>query len=36
MPIISPFECTDICGYSSVLRDLKNNILKELIDNIFK
>lgn len=36
MPIIYPFECTDICCYSSVLRDLKNNILKELIDNIFK
>lgn len=35
-PFMNQLECTDICGYSSVLRDLKNNILKELIDNIFK
>lgn len=36
IPFMNQLECTDICGYSSVLRDLKNNILKELIDNIFK
>lgn len=35
-PFMNQLECTDICGYSSVLRDLKNNILNELIDNIFK
>ena len=29
-PFMNQLECTDICGYSSVLRDLKNNILKEL------
>lgn len=35
-PFMNQLECTDICSYSSVLRDLKNNIIKELIDNIFK
>ena len=38
--ILSPFmnniECTNICGYSSVLGNLKNNILKELTKDDFK
>ena len=29
-PFMNNIECTNICGYSSVLGDLKNNILKEL------
>lgn len=28
-------ECTNICGYSSVLGNLKNNILNELTEDIF-
>ena len=38
--ILSPFmnniECTNICGYSSVSGNLKNNILKELTKDDFK
>ena len=38
--ILSPFmnniECTNICEYSSVLGNLKNNILKELTKDDFK
>ena len=29
-PFMNNIECTNICGYSSVLGNLKNNILKEL------
>lgn len=29
-PFMNKIECTNICGYSSVLGNLKNNILKEL------
>ena len=29
-PFMNKVECTNICGYSSVLGNLKNNILKEL------
>ena len=34
-PFMNNIECTSICGYSSVLDDLKNNILKELLKDIF-
>lgn len=34
-PFMNKIECTNICGYSSVLTDLKNNILNELTKDIF-
>lgn len=34
-PFMNNIECTNIGGYSSVLDDLKNNILKELLKEIF-
>ena len=34
-PFMNKIECSSICGYSSVLGDLKNNILKELTKDIF-
>ena len=34
-PFMNNIECTNICGYSSVLGNLKNNILKELNKDIF-
>ncbi len=34
-PFMNNIECTNIGGYSSVLDDLKNNILKELLKDIF-
>lgn len=34
-PFMNNIECTNICGYSSVLGNLKNNILKELTKDIF-
>ena len=34
-PFMNKIECTNISGYSSVLNDLKNNILKELTKDIF-
>lgn len=34
-PFMNGIECTNICGYSSVLSDLRNNILKELTKDIF-
>ena len=32
---MNKIECTNICGYSSVLGNLKNNILKELNKDVF-
>ena len=34
-PFMNNIECTNICGYSSVLGNLKNNILKELNKDVF-
>lgn len=34
-PFMNNIECTNICGYSSVLGNLKNNILKELNRDVF-
>ena len=34
-PFMNNIECTNICGYSSVLCNLKNNILKELNKDYF-
>ena len=34
-PFMNNIECTNICGYSSVLGNLKNNILKELNKDYF-
>ena len=34
-PFMNNIKCTNIGGYSSVLDDLKNNILKELLKEIF-
>ena len=34
-PFMNKIECTNICGYSSVLGDLKHNILKELTKTDF-
>lgn len=34
-PFMNNIECTNIGGYSSVLDDLKNNILKELLKELF-
>ena len=34
-PFMNKIECTNICGYSSVLCNLKNNILKELNKDYF-
>ena len=34
-PFMNNIECTNICGYSSVLGDLKHNILKELTKTDF-
>lgn len=34
-PFMNKLECSNICGYSSVSRDLKSNILKELDRDIF-
>ena len=34
-PFMNKIECTNICGYSSVLGDLKHNILKELTETDF-
>ncbi len=34
-PFMNNIECTNICGYSSVLGNLKNNILNELTEDIF-
>lgn len=34
-PFMNNIECTNICGYSSVLGNLKNNILKELNKDFF-
>ena len=34
-PFMNKIECTNICGYSSVLDNLKHNILKELTRDIF-
>ena len=35
-PFMNKIECNNICGYSSVMDDLKNNILKELSKDIFR
>ena len=34
-PFMNNIECSNICSYTSVLKDLKNNILKELLKDIF-
>ena len=34
-PFMNKIECTNICGYSSVLCDLKNNIINELMKETF-
>lgn len=34
-PFMNNIECYNICSYTSVLKDLKNNILKELLKDIF-
>ncbi len=34
-PFMSKIECINICGYSSVLGNLKNNIIKELTKDVF-
>ena len=34
-PFMNNIVCSNICSYTSVLKDLKNNILKELLKDIF-
>ena len=34
-PFMNYIECTNVCGYSSVLNDLKDNILREIKNDIF-
>ena len=34
-PFMNKIECANVCGYSSVLGDLKKNILKELNKEVF-
>ena len=34
-PFMNNILCSNICSYTSVLKDLKNNILKELLKDIF-